>query len=214
MDYNLHHRKFKRDMQSYNKSVNNTNRYHMKRISGKLNIFEGSAKEIRNYEDGDEPIELDRMIPGTDFVVLKKDGKYAIGDADGKPITGFDYIFIEGVFGNKNKQITCITEDGDMKIFDCEEKEIQESSSVYECDCGIEVNSVCVSDCDGNISDNASSSVDCSSNSHHEINYDDVKDGIILPFISKYRIKDMRSGKLLNKGIKHPKQYKHRKYPY
>lgn len=212
MDYNLHHKRFKKDMRAYNKSINDANKYNMKRITGKLNIFEGSSKSARRFSEDEEMVELDRTIPGTDLVVLKKDKLYAIGDADGNPLTDFDYIFIEGVFGDKEKQITCITEYGDMKIFDVEEKMIKESVSIHECDGGIGVGTVAVSDGGTGCAD--SSSDTNTSDSKHEIDYDDVKDGLILPFISRYRIKDMRSGKLLHKGIKRPKKRRYSKYPY
>ena len=174
-DANKRHQQFKRELRAYHQTINDTNRYRLDRIVGKLNLFE--AKELED----DGSYEIDRKIPNTGLTVLKRGELYALGDIDGKPITDFKYQFVEGCLGDHEKVVRCITDTGDIEDFDVETETIMEDAAAAPQTAGIGVGEI--------------TSDGCGRKDYTEIDYSDVSNMLKIPYLCGARVVDMQKRK-------------------
>ena len=154
------HKTFKREFKSLRDWIRSTNRYDLKKITGKENMFESEKLTIRNIE-------------GCDLTRIKENkSSFAIGDKDGNPITKFEFIYVsKEVVGRKNKLIEVITKDGDGKYFNVSKRVLN------ECE-GMGVGTI------GGAAPSSSSNTE-TNGSGAEIQYSDVKDEILTPIKGK-----------------------------
>lgn len=183
---NKRHQAFKRELRAYHDSINRTNRYNLAKIAGKLNLFEALNSE-GDEEETEKKYEIDRKIPNTHLMVLKRDELYAIGDENGDPLTEFKYSFIEGCLGEHDKIIRCITDDGEMEDFSIELQRIVEDAMGG----GMGVGTTgTVGMGVGDVSTKCSGGSDCD---YHEIDYTDTREQLEIPFLCGARVVDIKN---------------------
>ena len=183
------HKTFKREFKALRDWIRSTNRYDLKKITGKENMFESEKKD---GERSDRKLTI-RNIEGCDLTRIKENkSSFAIGDKDGNPITKFEFIYVsKEVVGRKNKLIEVITKDGDGKYFNVSKRVLN------ECD-GMGVGTI------GGAAPSSSSSNTETNGSGAEIQYSDVKDEILTPIKGKVP--------LLYGGVKNDAKRKNKKY--
>ena len=121
-EYNEYLSKFKREMAKVQKDEIKSNRYRLGNIIGKLNIF----TESKDY-DGTNEYKVAK-IKGSSYTRLKNDDDiYAIGDSNGKPITGFDFVYVSrNSLGENDKVIEVIAKSGKNKYFVIDSETIED----------------------------------------------------------------------------------------
>jgi hypothetical protein len=192
-DMNKRHQAFKRELRAYHDTINRGNRYSLQKMVGKLNMFEAIEDDEEDSESSDETYEIDRKIPNTGLTVLKLENLYAIGDYDGNPITKFKYVFIEGCLGDHEKIVRCVTDDGKIEDFDVNTETIVEDGSGA---CGgmsaapQQVSGIGTGDI---------SSSNCGGKDYHEIDYNDVREQLTIPFLCGARVVDVNRRRRKNK---------------
>lgn len=184
-DYNDRRQKFRKELRAYHDSINATNRYSLSKIVGKLNVFESDTEEEdkKELEKEGADYEIDRRIPNTGLMVLVRNDTYAIGDINGEPLTEFKYQFIEGCLGEHNKIVRCITNDGEIEDFSVETETIVEDAMGAGDMGGVSVDGIGTTDvgCGGD-GDN--------DNDYSEINYNNVRNALMIPYLCGARVVD------------------------
>jgi len=133
------HAAFKKEFKKLRDFIRSTNRYDLKKIRGKLNIFEDTEHFVdSDNEENMKEIEYDnphysvREIEGCNLTRVKEDkSSFAIGDENGIPITPFDYIWVsKEATGDKELLIEVITKGGDARYFSVDRRKLDECMGV------------------------------------------------------------------------------------
>lgn len=201
---------FKKELRQYHDKINSDNPYNLKKIVGRKNIFQQMIKEGKDSEnkpektygilDDNETSDDDvRLIKGTRYRrVTNADGSYSIIDEKGKKIRFRvpqssdkmkNFLFVD-VNLNEDDRVEIITDNGDILFFDVFDYQSDiEPSLVTEEFGGMGVGDIgfgSISDIPNPPSPGAPDGA---------INYKDVADGLMIPFISRYKILDYKPRK-------------------
>lgn len=106
--------RFRRKMAANQRAEIRQNRYALWKISGKTDMFSESE------HDGDgEPDYRTVRISDCGLTRLKDDdGMYAIGDADGRPITEFGFVYVSSkCIGDEDPLVEVITTSGKNRYY-------------------------------------------------------------------------------------------------
>ena len=208
---------FKKELRRYHDKINGDNPYNLKKIAGRKNIFKKCIEEAQSdvedepkeygilddYETDDDNV---RLIKGTHYRrVVNSDGSYSIIDENGKkirfriPKSGTKtskFTFVD-VNIDIDGRIEVITDTGDILYFDIDNYNSDIEPALVNEDCG----GIGVGDIGfGAISDTPNPPSPGAPEG--SISYKDVADGLMIPFISRYKILDTHPNKKKTKKFK------------